>query len=122
MTWQRCEPLVSPAGKVDDRQVGKAYDAKWQRQLDDGHWSVVTRTYYASDAGDGPVLLEDNEYVVCTDPGDPGSTEVASDGTNATVAYTGPMDDAAIQEAAREAWAPTALEWNNVMREWKVAS
>ncbi|WP_344613373.1 hypothetical protein, partial [Dactylosporangium salmoneum] len=101
-------------------QIGDAYNAKWVRRLDGGHWSVVVRTYYVTDAGDGRVLLEQTEYLVCTDPGDPGSTELASSDGHATVAYEGPMDGAAVQAAAREAWAPTNPEWNNQMPDWRV--
>ena len=121
MTWERRYPLVAAAGHVGgDQQAGEAYDARWVRQLDGGLWSVVTRFYYVAGTGDGTVMIEQTEYLVCTDPGDPGSTEKASSDAYAIVTSQPPLDEAAVQDAAREAYGPSNAEWNNVMPAWRV--
>ncbi len=121
MSWERRYPLITAAGHVGgDHQVSEAYDARWVRQLPDGRWSVVTRTFYIAASDGATVMLEQTEYVVCTDPGDPGSTEVVSGAAYALVPSR-PLDEAGVQDAAREAAAPTADEWNNAMPGWRVA-
>ena len=120
MTWRRREPQVAAAGHVGgDLQVGEAYSASWGRELGGGRWSVVTRAYYVADEGSARSMIECTEYLVCTDPADPGGTEVASSDAHAVVAV-GPLDDRAVQAAARESWAPTSAEWNNQMSGWRV--
>ncbi len=121
MTWERRYPLVAAAGDVGgDQQVGEAWDARWVRELDNARWSVVTRAYYVAESDEGRAMVERTEYVVCADPADPGSTEVASSEAYATVTKAQPLDEAAVQDAAREAWAPTNAEWNNQMSGWQV--
>jgi hypothetical protein len=121
VTWERRYPLIAPAGDVGgDQQVSEAYNARWVRQLPDGRWSVVSRAYYTAESDGAKVMLEQTEYMVCTDPGDPGSTEVASSDAYAVVTSAPPLDEAAVQDAAREAWAPTNAEWNNQMPGWQV--
>lgn len=122
MTWQRVEPLVSEAGDVGgDGQVGEAYDAKWVRQMPDGRWSVVYRSYYVSEADGVQTMAEKTDYLVCAAPGDPGGTEVASNDAYAVVTSLPPLDDAAVRDAAREAYGPTRAEWNNAMSAWQVS-
>lgn len=119
--WERREPLIAAAGDVGgDRQVSEAYDARWVRRLPVGCWLVASRAYYVAESDDGKAMVERTEYVVCSDPGDPGSTEIASSETHATVTSAPPLDEAAVQDAAREAWAPTNAEWNNQMPAWQV--
>lgn len=121
MTWERRYPLIAAAGHVGgDRQVSEAYEARWVRELPGGRWSVVSRVYHVAESGGGKAMLEQTEYVVCTDPGDPGATELASSDAQAVVTSEPPLDEAAVQDAAREAWPPTNAEWNNAMPGWQV--
>ena len=121
MTWQRSEPHVTAvldfpyAGRW---QIGDAYDTRWVRQLADGRWAVVTRTAFRQVNDDSEALTMRSVYVVCTDPGDPGSTEIASNDRQGDQYRTGMFADADVQAEARNAEPPTDAEWNAVMARW----
>lgn len=124
MTWQRREPAIfdgdgQPGGEC---QISEAYSARWTHPLEGGLHAVVTRYYYVSD-GDGHDLHveEETEYLACTDPSDPGSTEQAADYGYRTVPCRGPFDDAAARTAAEQAPEPTVAEWAEMLPDWKVA-
>ena len=123
--WQRCLPEVCQAGDVGgDVQVSDAWEARWQRQLPDGHTARVTRAYYvAADqvdgTADGPVHLEcQTEYLVCTDVSDPGGTEVWGDYTYATVPLPTRPDAEAARRAVAAAGEPTDAEWRTQAPTW----
>lgn len=85
-----------PAGPVDggdiggDVQLGTAWERSWARPTPGmpGHWSVLTSSYYlAVEPGpDGTAAADAERYVqhqvsrlVCTNPADPGGSEVWSE-------------------------------------------
>lgn len=123
MTWRRREPLIfdgdgQPGG---ESQISEAYSARWTCPLVDGLTAVVTRYYYVA-AEVGPLRVEEQtEYLVCTDPSEPGGTERASDYGYRTVPWPGPFDDAAARAAAGRAPEPTVAEWADMMPSWEVA-
>jgi len=112
--WQRSEPTVAPAGDCGgDVQVSDAWSARWRHELSDGATALVTRAFYiasASPDGDGPHHLEcQTEYLVCTDPAEPGGTEQWSD---YVYERRGPATgDEDVRQAAADAEAPTDAEW-----------
>jgi hypothetical protein len=124
MTWQRGEPAIfegdgQPGG---DSQVSEAYSVRWTHPLEGGLTAVVTRYYYvAAEDGESPRIEEQTEYIACTDPTDPGSTERAADYGYRTVPWNGPFDDAAARAAAEQAPKPTTTEWAAAMPRWEVA-
>lgn len=124
MTWQRRKPLIfdgdgQPGG---DAQVSEAYSVRWTHPLEGGLTAVVTRYYYVSDWQDNLRVEEQTEYVACTDPSDPGSTERGADYAYRMVPWSGPFDDAAARRAAENAPEPTVAEWAAAMPHWEVAS
>lgn len=124
MTWQRTEPTISAvldfpyAGRW---QIGDAYDTRWVRQLDGGRWAVITRTAFRQVNDDSEALTTHSVYVVCTDPGDPGGTDIVWNGGQGEQYVTGMFCDADVQAAARDAEPPTDAEWNAVMAGWVVS-
>jgi hypothetical protein len=117
-TWQRCEPAVSLGGDCGgDVQVSDAFDARWQRQLPDGTTALITRSYYVvadQDGGPtvgGPHVECQTEYLVCTDPADPGMTEVWADYTYEALPTTAGTDDQDARRAAEAARPATDDEW-----------
>ncbi len=79
---------MQPDGVVGGDGAGEAHSRRWQRQRPDGHWDVVTVYAYAYDLSERNSDWEDSPLwapewmictTVCTDPQDPGSTEVNSD-------------------------------------------
>lgn len=122
MTWQRVAlDIVEGGGVGGDVQISESYCAQWTYPLVGGLTAVVTRYYYTA-SGDGPLRLEEQtEYLACTDPSDPGSTEQAADYGYRTVPWAGPFDDAAARKAAANAPEPTVTEWAGAMPHWEVA-
>jgi hypothetical protein len=122
-SWTRVEPRVALAGDVSECQVGDAYSARWVGALADDTFAMVTRTYYlVREAGYqvvkplgyqvvGQTYLErDNEYLVCTDPDDPGGTEIRSAGFTVRLdsAYPAAED---LEQLADDSFEPEPGEW-----------
>ncbi len=108
--WVRADPPVFAGGNVGgDAQVGEAYSARWTRSLPDGTWGVVDRVFYVADTGDGPYMECQTEYLICTDPADPGSSEVWADARYDTE-YCDPTDDNA-HLLAQHCVGPSESEW-----------
>ncbi len=74
--WGRVQPPVCAAGDVGgDAQVGEAWSARWIRALPDGTFGVVDRAFYVACVDGGyPYVERRTEYMICTDPTDPGSS------------------------------------------------
>lgn len=85
--WARQEPLVFSGGDCGgDIQTGESFTARWVADLGDGTFGLVTRSFYTAhaqqDEGDAvglngtyePYLECQTEYLICTDPSDPGGT------------------------------------------------
>ncbi len=107
----RADPPVFAAGDVGgDAQVGDAYSARWTRPLPDGTWGVVDRVYYVADVGDGLYVECQTEYLICTDPSDPGSTEVWADARYDAEHGVDPTDADAYLLAERSV-GPSDSEW-----------
>lgn len=124
MTWQRREPAIfdgdgQPGG---DLQTSEAYSVRWTRPIENGLYAFVTRYYYvAAEDGGSTRIEEQTEYLVCTDPSEPGGTEQTADYGYRTVPWPGPFDDAAARAAAGRAPEPTVAEWAEMMPRWEVA-
>lgn len=111
--WERQEPLAAPAGDVGpDNQVGAAYNARWVAPLVDGTFAVITRTYYLVNAGGTIIAERDDEYLYCTDPADPGSTEIGSDGAVSQIEDYDPSTETP-QSLAEESFHPEPGEWDD---------
>ena len=123
--WVRREPAVSTG--IDwggDVQVGDAFDARWTRSLDDGLTAMVSRTYYAIVPDQpGPRVREMercDEYLVCTDPSDPGGTEEWAEYRYRQVYGYSPTDEGA-ERAAHATHEPSDAEWNRNAPAYPVA-
>jgi hypothetical protein len=132
--WVRVAPEVAPGGHVGgDDQVGEAFSARWTMTLKPNLVCVVTRTYYAATDQTNArhpacTHLEcDTEYLVCTDPADPGGTEVWSDNGYSRVrqvdaAWAGRTETGRTgmaRRAAQHAPTPTMDEWYWASRSWR---
>lgn len=116
--WERVEPFAAPAGQVSEYQMGDAYCARWTAPLTDGTFAVVTRSYFIARQNDGQITAQrEDEYVVCRDPADPGSTEVAA-------TYDGDVlesDDPAAEDTydlAVQSFEPEPSEWQTTAPEF----
>lgn len=122
--WTRCEPVVHESFPTSDDvrettlggEPAKAYDARWLAHLSDGNHALVTRTYYLSDefdqdgkpTGNDVHIVRVDEFLVCTDPADPGGTEI-----NANYVYN-PLDNSASLDTYRlalDSFEPEPGEW-----------
>ncbi len=126
--WQRVQPDVCNAGDVGgDVQVGEAYNVRWQRMLPDGNTAMITESTYRAlndlNNPDGPTHMErQTEYLVCSDPADPGSTELWSDARYATIhpsANDPVTDPEAVARRAAEV-PPNDHVWNTHAPGWAV--
>jgi hypothetical protein len=109
LVFERRKPLVSRGGDAAEYQVGDAsWDARWTVRLSDGTWAVVTQTFYLADFKGRRFVESQVEYLVCTDPADPGGTELASD-----IQYIDHGDDVSDDPRvlAEQAVDTTAAEW-----------
>lgn len=103
--WTRHDPPTAPAGDIGgDYQVSDAWSARWSRDLGNGTFAVVTRSYYLTSWHGGGLECQ-TEYLVCHDPLEPGSTEVSSFGVTELVASDDP------RASAVTAPEPTDAEW-----------
>lgn len=102
--WVRREPAVFTAGDVSEVQTSDAWDARWVLDLPGDMFGVVTRAFYLTANG----AECQTEYLVCTDPKDPGSTEEWSDYRFERVDGTDP------RRLADQACGPTDAEWGAV--------
>jgi hypothetical protein len=79
--WQPDSRGVQPGGWVGgDIQRGDSYSVRYVRP--DMPGSLITRTAYAVEYDNLPgefVIQIQTEWLVCTDPSDPGGTEIWSD-------------------------------------------
>ncbi len=119
IAWVRRDPEVHVAGDTGgDIQVGEAYDARWTRPLEDGLTAMVSRAYYAirEPVTNNLALERQTEYLACTDPTDPGSTEQWSEYTYEPEYGFSPTDLGA-RAAAYGAEPPTDGEWDEVAPE-----
>lgn len=109
--WVRADPAVFAGGDVGgDAQIGEAWAARWIRQLPDGTWGVVDRVFYVADTGDGLYVECQTEYLICTDPADPGSSEVWADARYDAEHGVDPTGDNANLLALHSA-GPSESEW-----------
>jgi hypothetical protein len=119
MIFTEAEPLgPQVAGDTGgDYQVSEAYDRRWTAKLADGSHAVVDVAFYLDSMGDGdklPKLVRQTEYIQCTDPADPGGTEMWSDYVYDTLAGDSPTEADAREKCARV----TAYEiacWTNTV-------
>lgn len=115
------EPVVD--GEVGgDEQVGEAYSRRFARRRDDGNHAVVTASYYladhdpqrAAEPQDGPYrVIRWIDYTTCSDPDNPGHTEITSDYTYDVVHRHGRADDDARRACLR--FDPTLIDWDRVL-------
>jgi hypothetical protein len=123
--WTRAHPDVGVTGDCGgDVQASEAYNMRWTQPLPDGNTAVITRSFYAAVEYDdedrtGPRhLTQQTEYLVCTDPTDPGGTEVWSDYRDERL---GPLPqsericDREARAAAAAARPPSNIEWNKTL-------
>lgn len=81
MIWTERQPL-EPASGGDvggDWQSGKAYCRRWKAQLPDDHWAVIIDYWYPVSGPQSPGIERQTEYIICTDPEEPGATELRAD-------------------------------------------
>lgn len=131
-TWARDGSEVVPNGDVGgDVQVGGSWAVRFRPDVEPvpGLHAMVTESFFASDLGidDGQELPADHldhvrftvtcytEWLVCSDPGDPGGTEVWSDAVFADLDLRCSDLDAADQEAWQ--YAATSLAEDVVWRD-----
>lgn len=80
-----------------DPQEGESLERRFAAQLGAEEWAVVTVYFYLGFAGvdrKGPLYLyRQDEFIVCTDPDQPGDTEVRSDGRTYRLDDTAPCAD-----------------------------
>lgn len=119
--WVRVDPLVHEAADAggDDQISPVAYEARWQAKLTDGTFALITRYFYVIDR-DGRVFVEEQtEYLVCTDPSDPGSTEINAEYTYNEVEHDGPINEHTdVKTLAFHAEAPGLDEWDEFAPEF----
>jgi hypothetical protein len=83
--WRQQAPYSSlPAGDIGgDVQISEAWEMRYLRIRPDGDWAVYSPAYYAAttqnDEDSEPHIERRDEYVICTDPRDLGTTEWFSD-------------------------------------------
>lgn len=94
----------SPGG---DKQIGPASSRRFQLAVEDGTFAVVTVYSYATreernvdeegNPTDEPVpyldVEEQTEFIICTDPDDPGGTEIWSEYEYDYPMYLAPKDE-----------------------------
>jgi hypothetical protein len=101
--WRLDGTGITDGGDVGgDIQAGNAWSVRYVR--DDMPGSLITETVYAvktpSGRGHGYAYQIQTEFLICTDPADPGGTEVWSDLT-----YEGSLlDYPTLKAAGAEAW------------------
>lgn len=72
---------VEPLGPQVNGDLGQLHDS-WSRRVaaeftgDQTYWAVITWAWYQCELATGEVvLLREEEYMICTDPRQPGDTE-----------------------------------------------
>jgi hypothetical protein len=94
-----CRPQEDP--------ISGSWSRRFQRQLSDGSWQVVTLEFYVSDAdSDEPALVRNHENVICPDPARP--DRVTSYDASATESV--PTDSVPTAAAALTACAALRIE------------
>jgi hypothetical protein len=144
-SWTRAEPAVFKGSEVGgDHQITDGYTVRWTRPvifgidpisrwLDsvDRAWVAVDCTYYGVHdlAEFGPHVEVCYELTVCTDPDQPGDTELQSwarydtvegdypivDMDDHTTVYDINCSDGHLHGLAEDDEAPTADWWNDIM-------
>lgn len=107
LVFERRDPLVCKGGDTAEYQVGDAWDARWTARLSEG-WAVVTQTFYLADIKGRQFVESQVEFMWCSDPADPGGTELASDMVYLDHTADMSADPRVLAEQAVE---PTAAEW-----------
>lgn len=92
--WQAMDTEPINGGTVGGDGAGEAWSVRFGKRNPDGTYALITSSYYTVDIAmryesddyseDTPARFEvenQTEYLVCTDVGDPGSTEQWSDYT-----------------------------------------
>ena len=85
LRWRELGSGASPAGDVGgDAQEGDAFSRHWVADLPNGLFARIEIAFYvqrSDDQEDAPALViaRQTEYLVCRDPDDAGSTELASE-------------------------------------------
>lgn len=116
MNWTRRQPLVANGCDTSgDDQASDAYNTRWSAPLADGLYAVVTRYYYLAGWNEEQRLEQQTNYLACTDPSDPYSTEVGSVAEYERMPVSDPY------KAAEDAPAPTDEEWAKYGPTWAVA-
>lgn len=114
MEWTRCTPEASQGGNCGgDVQVGDVWDARWSRPLDDGTTAMVTRSFYPAKQGCQKWLERRTEYLICSDPADPGGTETWSE-----LSFGDLRADLDAKQEALSATAPTDADWADIAPPW----
>ena len=108
---------VQPGGDVGvDNQAGESYSVRYQRA--DRPCAMITRTAYPAEAMGQPDVFFvqiQTEWLVCSDPLNPGDTEIWSDSTT--------DDEPGIYDSAKEAeiaarLAATELLGDDSVQDW----
>jgi hypothetical protein len=126
--WIRVLPEAVPGGQHGgDRGVSDAVSSRWIKPIDDKLWAVVTCAFYVAsetdDLDDGPFVIEcESEYLVCTDPFQPGDTEEWADSRYTLIGGIAGPDgaDGALVEAVEQAEAPHDEEWNEYAEHYRI--
>lgn len=116
--WAEREPK-GPRDDGDvggDIQIGTAWGRSWVRTTPGvpDHWSVLSSTYYLAAAPPDSTerfIQQQVERLICTDPNDPGSSEVWSETDHTDLSDTRPATDELAREFSRED-SPDDLGWD----------
>ena len=107
----RDEGTFEGGSSMGDGQVSEDITRRWTRQRPDGTWDVYEQTLAVMDNrearnhedSDSPYVVDERwEYIHCTDPEDPGSTELGTEieyGEGSYLSYGN--EDEALAEARR---------------------
>jgi hypothetical protein len=80
--WRRVNPSIASGGDVGgDVQATESYSVRFRpvSEPDDGLFAMVTAYFYGAKLHGRCWVQEQVEFLVCSDPQDPGSSEVWSD-------------------------------------------
>ncbi len=86
-TWEANDKAPLPGGDVGgDNQASESWSVRWYRA--DRPGALITEYWYAEEDDDAQhyVITRQTEYLLCTDPDQPGDTEVWSDAVYDTTA------------------------------------
>lgn len=126
--WNEVGTIDYDSGDVGgDHQIGPASSRRFQLTVDDGTFAVVTTYAYATleeRVWDGEGNLKEEpepfldveeltESIICTDPDDPGGTEIWSRYEYSTPLYYAPKDEEDALRLARRQTENESVEYIN---------